>query len=104
MANRINFGSVMGANEKINSFLPYLAEKATYNAAKTALTEAKDALPENVYSFLTVKGDIVMSPVDLKKALEIEESEEVKTAKAAVIARNVARTTFMTASSTSSRA
>ena len=95
--NRINFGSVMGANEKINSFLPYLAEKATYNATKIALTEAKDALPEGVYSFLTVKGDIVMSPVDLKKALEIEETDAVQTAKAAVVARNVARTTFITA-------
>lgn len=95
--NRINFGSVMGNGKKINSFLPYLAEKATYNAAKTALSEAKDALPEDVYSFLTVKGDIVMSPIDLKKALEIEESEEVKAAKKAVNFRNTARADFMKA-------
>lgn len=98
--NRINFGSVMGNGEKINSFLPYLAEKATYNAAKTALSEAKDALPEDVYSFLTVKGDIVMSPIDLKKALEIEESEEVQTAKKAVNFRNMARADFMKAEKT----
>lgn len=95
--NRINFGSVMGNGEKINSFLPYLAEKATYNAAKTALFEAKDALPEDVYSFLTVKGDIVMSATDLKKALEIEESEEVQAAKKAVNFRNMARADFMKA-------
>ena len=95
--NRINFGSVMGNGEKINSFLPYLAEKATYNAAKVALSEAKDALPEDVYSFLTVKGDIVMSPVDLKKALEIEDSEEVEAAKEAVNFRNTARADFMKA-------
>lgn len=95
--NRINFGSVMGNGEKINSFLPYLAEKAAYNAAKTALSEAKDALPEDVYSFLTVKGDIVMSPIDLKKALEIENSEEVKAAKKAVNFRNMARADFMKA-------
>lgn len=95
--NRINFGSVMGAGEKINSFLPYLAEKATYNAAKTALSEAKDALPEGVYTFLTVKGDIVMSPVDLKKAVELEETPEVQAVKTAINARNVARTTFIAA-------